>query len=190
MSDSDNPTFWSASRISVVFSLGVFVNLASSEGFSPPRGSFSAASTGTQLHRGGSLRPLRPAPPRPDQHAVVSGAGPAQRRNNGLPWALALGTLSGLALGPCSFAYSAPVIFLAMQTAATDIVGRCCSWRPTAAGHCTVIIAAGSATDAFSRIFSGAEKPQPGSEKISGLPASRCCRLPGLQRPHHLRGEG
>ena len=28
VSDSDNPTFWSAFRISAAFSLGVFVNLA------------------------------------------------------------------------------------------------------------------------------------------------------------------
>jgi cytochrome c-type biogenesis protein len=90
-------------------------------------------------------------------------------KHTGLKGALALGTLSGLALGPCSFAYSAPVILLAMQTASTDIVRALLLVMAYGAGHSTVIIAAGSATDVFSRFISKGGQGSVCLGRISGL---------------------
>ncbi|MGI6782936.1 MAG: cytochrome c biogenesis CcdA family protein [Aminivibrio sp.] len=156
VSDSDSPDFWSAFRISAVFSLGVFVNLAFLGGLLTSAGLFlggidrytnyivAAVFVVFGLHLMGLL----------NLPWFRGGSGPSTK-HTGLKGALALGTLSGLALGPCSFAYSAPVIFLAMSTAATNITRALLLVAAYGIGHCTVIIAAGSAADGFSRIFSG-----------------------------------
>jgi cytochrome c-type biogenesis protein len=171
VSDSDNPTFWSAFRISVVFSLGVFVNLAFLGGLLTSAGVFLGGIdrytnyivAGVFVLFGLHLLGLVKMP------WFRGGSGPTTK-HTGYRGALALGTLSGLALGPCSFAYSAPVIFLAMKTAATDIIRALLLVAAYGAGHCTVIIAAGSATDAFSRLFSGGGgKTAARLGKISGL---------------------
>ena len=121
--NTDAPDFKSAFKISIVFSLGVFVNLAFLGGLLASAGLFlggidrytnyivAAAFLVFGLHLLG----------------VVSipwfrGSSGPTTQHTGMKGALVLGMLSGLALGPCSFAYSAPVILLAMQTASADIV--------------------------------------------------------------------
>ena len=170
VSESDTPTFWSAFRVSVVFSLGVFVNLAFLGGLLSSAGVFlggidrytnyivAAVFVLFGLHLMGVV----------NMPWFKGGSGPTTK-HTGLKGALVLGTLSGLALGPCSFAYSAPVIFLAMSTAATDFVRALLLVAAYGAGHSTVIIAAGSATDAFSRLFSWGGKTSDWLGRVSGL---------------------
>lgn len=170
VSDSDNPTFWSAFRISAVFSLGVFVNLAFLGGLLTSAGLFlggidkytnyivAAVFFIFGLHLMGLV----------NLPWFRGGSGPSTK-HTGLKGALVLGSLSGLALGPCSFAYSAPVIFLAMSTAATNITRALLLVAVYGLGHCTVIIAAGSAADVFSRLFSGGAKRGAWLGKVSGL---------------------
>jgi len=58
--------------------------------------------------------------------------------------ALLLGLLFGIALGPCSFAFLAPIIGLAFQAAATNLAFSISLFLSYAVGHCVVIILAGS----------------------------------------------
>ena len=65
-------------------------------------------------------------------------------RIRGLLAALLLGLLFGIALGPCSFAFLAPVIGVAFQAAATNLAFSIGLFLAYAAGHCAVIILTGS----------------------------------------------
>jgi len=155
VSNSENPTFWSAFRLSTAFSFGVFVNLAFLGGLLTSAGAFlggidrytnyivAGVFVLFGLHLLGAV----------NMPWFRGGSGPTTS-HTGIRGALVLGSLSGLALGPCSFAYSAPVIFLAMKTACTDIVRALLLVAAYGAGNCTVIIAAGSAADAFTRLVS------------------------------------
>lgn len=58
--------------------------------------------------------------------------------------ALLLGLLFGIALGPCSFAFLAPVIGIAFRAASTNLAFSISLFLAYAVGHCSVIILAGS----------------------------------------------
>ncbi len=60
--------------------------------------------------------------------------------------ALVLGLLFGLALGPCTFAYMAPVLGIVFQTAQTNYFIAIMFLLAFALGHCAVIVGAGTLT--------------------------------------------
>jgi cytochrome c-type biogenesis protein len=62
----------------------------------------------------------------------------------GLPAALILGLLFGIALGPCTFAYMAPVLGVVFQTAQTDYLFSIVLLLSFGIGHCAVIVGAGT----------------------------------------------
>jgi cytochrome c-type biogenesis protein len=64
----------------------------------------------------------------------------------GLWAALILGLLFGLALGPCTFAYMAPVLGIVFQTAQTNFVLALTFLLAFGVGHCAVIVGAGTAS--------------------------------------------
>ena len=64
----------------------------------------------------------------------------------GLWAALILGFLFGLALGPCTFAYMAPVLGIVFQTAQTNFVLALTFLLAFGIGHCAVIVGAGTAS--------------------------------------------
>lgn len=66
-----------------------------------------------------------------------------QRR--GLPAALLLGLVFGLALGPCTFAYMAPVLGITFKVAGTQPLLAGLLLLLFGIGHCSVIVLAGSA---------------------------------------------
>jgi cytochrome c-type biogenesis protein len=69
----------------------------------------------------------------------------AQRiRGRGIGAALLLGLVFGVALGPCSFAFMAPVIGIAFQAAPSGAALPAGLFAAYAAGHCLVIVLAGS----------------------------------------------
>jgi cytochrome c-type biogenesis protein len=71
-------------------------------------------------------------------------AGNTRWKRSGLLGALALGVVFGLALGPCTFAFMAPVLALALGAAATAPALTAALILAFAAGHCAVIVAAGT----------------------------------------------
>ena len=64
----------------------------------------------------------------------------------GLLAALVLGLLFGLALGPCTFAYMAPVLGIVFETSQTNYLLAIIFLLAFGLGHCSVIVAAGSFT--------------------------------------------
>ncbi len=60
--------------------------------------------------------------------------------------ALSLGLLFGLALGPCTFAFMAPVLALVFTRAQSDYPGAIALLGAFAAGHCGIIVLAGTLT--------------------------------------------
>jgi cytochrome c-type biogenesis protein len=76
---------------------------------------------------------------------AIGGLPFAQRiRQRGLGAALLLGLVFGVALGPCSFAFLAPVIGIAFQAAPNGVALPAGLFAAYAAGHCLVIVLAGS----------------------------------------------
>jgi cytochrome c-type biogenesis protein len=62
---------------------------------------------------------------------------------SGLLAALVLGLLFGIGLGPCTFAFMAPVLGVVFRTAASNVGGAITLLAAFAIGHCTVIVVAG-----------------------------------------------
>jgi len=69
-----------------------------------------------------------------------------QTKTKGLLAALILGLLFGLALGPCTFAYMAPVLGVVFETAQTNYLLAVIFLLAFGIGHCSVIVGAGTLT--------------------------------------------
>lgn len=65
--------------------------------------------------------------------------------------ALVLGLLFGIGLGPCTFAYLAPVLGVVFSIASTDMASAMLLIAAFGAGHCSIIVAAGSLADVVQR---------------------------------------
>ncbi|NJD23397.1 MAG: cytochrome C biogenesis protein [Melioribacter sp.] len=74
-----------------------------------------------------------------------------QTKAKGLLAALILGLLFGLALGPCTFAYMAPVLGIVFQTAQTNYLLAVIFLLAFGIGHCSVIVGAGTLTGKVQR---------------------------------------
>lgn len=72
--------------------------------------------------------------------------GLTQTKSKGLIAALILGLLFGIALGPCTFAYMAPVLGIVFQTAQTNYLLAILFLLAFGIGHCSVIVGAGTLT--------------------------------------------
>lgn len=66
--------------------------------------------------------------------------GSRSTKQRGLLAALLLGLTFGVALGPCTFAYVAPVLGLAFSRAQSDFIGAVLLILAFAVGHCGVIV--------------------------------------------------
>ena len=67
-------------------------------------------------------------------------------KKTGLLGAFILGTIFGLAVGPCSFAFMAPMLGVVFTSAATNILQSILIIIAYAFGHCLLIIFAGTST--------------------------------------------
>jgi cytochrome c-type biogenesis protein len=84
-------------------------------------------------------------------------AGLRQTKTKGLLAALILGLLFGLALGPCTFAYMAPVLGVVFQTAQTDYFLAVIFLLAFGIGHCSVIVGAGTLTGKVQKYLNWSE---------------------------------
>lgn len=82
-------------------------------------------------------------------------AGPGQigMKRKGMLAALILGFVFGVALGPCTFAYMAPMLGVTFKLAATRPVYGACLLVAYGIGHCSVIVAAGTSTELVQRFL-------------------------------------
>lgn len=73
-----------------------------------------------------------------------NGFGINSTKYKGLTAAFLLGFLFGIGLGPCTFAFMAPVLGVVFQTASSDILLPAALLTSFALGHCLVIAGAGT----------------------------------------------
>lgn len=87
-----------------------------------------------------------------------SAAAPADMERKGLLAAFILGLVFGIALGPCTFAYMAPMLAVTFKLAATNFLYGALLLLAYGVGHCTVIVAAGSSAELVQRLLSWNEQ--------------------------------
>jgi cytochrome c-type biogenesis protein len=76
-------------------------------------------------------------------------SGPANisMKRKGMVASFILGLIFGIALGPCTFAYMAPMLSITFQLAATEIWYGMLLLLSYAVGHCSIIVVAGTCTE-------------------------------------------
>ena len=82
-----------------------------------------------------------------------SDTGPVGMKRKGLLAAFVLGLAFGIALGPCTFAYMAPMLAVTFKLAATEFLYGALLLLAYGAGHCAVIVAAGTSTELVQRFL-------------------------------------
>ena len=80
-----------------------------------------------------------------------SGAGPVGMKRKGLLAAFILGLVFGVALGPCTFAYMAPMLAVTFRMASEAPIYSAGLLLAYGIGHCGVIVAAGTSTELVER---------------------------------------
>ena len=87
-----------------------------------------------------------------------SGAGQVGMKKTGLTAAFILGLVFGIALGPCTFAYMAPVLAVAFKVGNTNFLYGAALLLAYGLGHCSVIVAAGTSTELVQHFLNWNEK--------------------------------
>ncbi len=87
-----------------------------------------------------------------------SGPGNIGMRQKGFLASFVLGLVFGIALGPCTFAYMAPVLTLSLKVASANAVYAALLLAMYGLGHCSVIVAAGTSTEAVQNYLNWNEK--------------------------------
>ncbi|MCC6235674.1 MAG: cytochrome C biogenesis protein [Verrucomicrobiales bacterium] len=81
------------------------------------------------------------------------GPGQVGWKRKGLLAAFLLGLVFGIALGPCTFAYMAPMLGVTFRQAASDLPFGVLLLVAYGLGHCGVIVAAGTSTERVQRFL-------------------------------------
>jgi cytochrome c-type biogenesis protein len=80
-----------------------------------------------------------------------SGPGQVGMKRKGMLAAFILGLVFGIAIGPCTFAYMAPMLGVTFKLAATNIGYGILLLAVYGVGHCSVIVVAGTSTELVQR---------------------------------------
>jgi cytochrome c-type biogenesis protein len=87
-----------------------------------------------------------------------SGPGQIAMKRKGLLAAFIIGLVFGIALGPCTFAYMAPMLAVTFRLASTKLAYGVLLLLMYGLGHCSVIILAGTCTELVQRYMNWNEK--------------------------------
>jgi cytochrome c-type biogenesis protein len=87
-----------------------------------------------------------------------AGPGQVHLKRKGLFAAFLLGLIFGIALGPCTFAYMAPMLAVTFKLAATTPAYGACLLLAYGVGHCLVIVSAGTFTEIVQRFLNWNEQ--------------------------------
>ena len=87
-----------------------------------------------------------------------SGPGQVGMKRKGMLAAFILGLVFGIALGPCTFAYMAPMLGVTFSLAATNIIYGIFLLFMYGIGHCSVIVLAGTFTEVVQRYLNWNER--------------------------------
>ena len=87
-----------------------------------------------------------------------SGPGQVGMKRKGMLAAFILGLIFGIALGPCTFAYMAPMLAVTFRMASTNLFYGILLLLIYGIGHCSVIVFAGTFTEAVQRYMNWNER--------------------------------
>lgn len=87
-----------------------------------------------------------------------SGPGQVGMKRKGMLAAFILGLVFGIAIGPCTFAYMAPMLGVTFKLAATNIGYGVLLLAVYGVGHCSVIVVAGTSTELVQRYLNWNEE--------------------------------
>jgi cytochrome c-type biogenesis protein len=87
-----------------------------------------------------------------------SGPGQVNMKRKGLLAAFILGLVFGVALGPCTFAYMAPMLAVTFKLAKTNPLYGASLLLAYGVGHCAVIVLAGTFTEVVQRFLNWNEQ--------------------------------
>lgn len=87
-----------------------------------------------------------------------SGPGKVGMKRKGMLAAFILGLLFGIALGPCTFAYMAPMLGVTFKLASTSLAYGILLLAIYGVGHCSVIVLAGTSTELVQKYLNWNEK--------------------------------
>jgi cytochrome c-type biogenesis protein len=87
-----------------------------------------------------------------------SGPGRVGIRRKGMIAAFVVGLVFGVALGPCTFAYMAPMLGITFSLAGTNLVYGILLLIAYGVGHCSVIVLAGTFTEIVQRYLNWNER--------------------------------
>jgi cytochrome c-type biogenesis protein len=88
----------------------------------------------------------------------LSGPGQINMKRKGLMAAFILGLVFGIALGPCTFAYMAPMLGVTFKLATTNFLYGALLLLAYGIGHCGVIVLAGTSTELVQRFLNWNEQ--------------------------------
>ncbi len=94
-----------------------------------------------------------------------AGPGQVNMQRKGMLGAFILGLVFGIALGPCTFAYMAPMLAVTFRLAAVNLPYGILLLVLYGAGHCSVIVLAGTFTEVVQRYLNWNEKSK-GAERL------------------------
>jgi cytochrome c-type biogenesis protein len=100
-----------------------------------------------------------------------SGPGQVGMKRKGLLSAFILGLIFGIALGPCTFAYMAPMLGVTFSLAKTNIVYGIILLLAYGVGHCSVIVLAGTFTEVVQHYLNWNERSKGATivKKVCGV---------------------
>jgi len=87
-----------------------------------------------------------------------SGPGQVGMKRKGMLAAFILGLVFGIALGPCTFAYMAPMLGITFKLASTNLAYGVLLLLVYGIGHCSIIVLAGTCTEFVQRYMNWNEK--------------------------------
>jgi cytochrome c-type biogenesis protein len=90
--------------------------------------------------------------------APWSGPGKVGIQSKGLLAGFLLGLIFGIALGPCTFAYMAPMLAVAFKLGSSNLPYGIALLLAYGVGHCSVIVLAGTSTERVQRYMNWNEK--------------------------------
>jgi cytochrome c-type biogenesis protein len=88
----------------------------------------------------------------------VSGPGQVGMKRKGMLASFILGLVFGIALGPCTFAYMAPMLGVTFKVAQTNLLYGAALLLVYGLGHCSVIVFAGTFTEVVQRYMNWNER--------------------------------
>jgi cytochrome c-type biogenesis protein len=92
----------------------------------------------------------------------LPGAAQPGMKRKGMLAAFVLGLVFGVALGPCTFAYMAPMLAVTFRLAATNLTYGILLLLSYGIGHCSVIVLAGTFTELVQRYLNWNEQSRGG----------------------------